>query len=139
MQPSFQPPTHCLAFLDIRDSANILAAPMPRRRVDVKLYTRMETRTRVIRGMSQAVFLAFALAAGFVVAAMAVPEWRKLKHLRARLQEAEAVEREVMLERDHRQIELRAIREDPSFVEIHARDRLDYCRDGERVLRRRKP
>jgi hypothetical protein len=41
----------------------------------------------------------------------------------------------VVAQRDHRNIELRALREDPMFLEIHARDRLDYCREGERVLR----
>ena len=31
--------------------------------------------------------------------------------------------------------ELRALREDPAFLEIQARDRLDYCGEGERVLK----
>jgi hypothetical protein len=32
-------------------------------------------------------------------------------------------------------VELRALKEDPAFLEIHARDRLDYYREGERVLK----
>jgi cell division protein FtsB len=43
-----------------------------------------------------------------------------------------------MEERDCRNIELRALRQDRAFLEIQARDRLDYFREGERVLRFRR-
>ena len=44
-------------------------------------------------------------------------------------------EEKVLADREYHQIEHRALREDPEFLEIHARDRLDYYRAGERVLK----
>jgi hypothetical protein len=58
-----------------------------------------------------------------------------LDKLEAKLALVKERQREVVAQRDHRNIELRALREDPMFLEIHARDRLDYYREGERVLR----
>lgn len=81
------------------------------------------------------VFAAFGVALGFVVLATAVPQRRELDKLEARLEQAKDRERSANAQREQRNIELRALREDPAFLEIHARDRLDYCREGERVLR----
>ena len=100
--------------------------------------TRLEARTRVIRGAGKFAFVACCLALGFVVVAMAFPQRRKLEKLEARLKLSQECERTVVEERDCRNIELRALREDPEFLEIHARDRLDYFREGERVLRFRR-
>jgi hypothetical protein len=127
-----------LTCLDIRQVLNILCAAMAKKRIEAAKFTRMEARTRMIRGAGKAVFVFFGIALGFVVAATAVPQKRELEKLEARLREAEKREKDVMLDRDHRRIELRALREDPAYLEIHARDRLDYCRDGERVLRPRR-
>ncbi|RPJ35457.1 MAG: hypothetical protein EHM17_02370 [Verrucomicrobiaceae bacterium] len=108
---------------------------MARKRIEAAKLTRLEARTRMIRGAGRLVFLAFAVALGFVVVATAVPQRRELAKLEARLQQAQERERIVNAERQQRSIELQALREDPAFLEIHARDRLDYCREGERVLR----
>jgi cell division protein FtsB len=75
------------------------------------------------------------LSLGFVVVATAFPQRQTLDKLEAKLALIQEREQEVLAERDHRNIELRALREDPAFLELHARDRLDYCREGERVLR----
>ncbi len=90
---------------------------------------------RVIQGAGKFAFLAFAVALGFVVVATAIPQRRALEQLEANLQLVRERARAVVAERDYRRIELRALREDPAFLEIHARDRLDYFREGERVLR----
>jgi hypothetical protein len=127
-----------LTFLDILPSLIILQPAMPRKRIEAEKFTRMEARTRMIRGAGRIGFVAFCIAFGFVVVATAVPQRRELEKLEARLHEAEQRERDVMAQRDHRRIELKALREDPSYLEIHARDRLDYCRAGERVLRMRR-
>jgi len=100
--------------------------------------TRLEARTRAIRGAGRMVFIAFGVALGFVVVATAVPQRRELVKLEERLELAREREEAVIAERDQRQVELKALREDPSYLEIHARDRLDYCREGERVLRFRR-
>ena len=99
---------------------------------------RMEARIRVIHGVGRVFLIVCGMALGFVVVATAVPQLRELERLEGRLEESQQRERAVMAERDQRQVELRALREDPEFLEIHARDRLDYCREGERVLRLRR-
>lgn len=100
----------------------------------VKL-TRLEARTRVIQGTSRLVFVAFCMAIGFVVVATAFPQRRVLEKLEAKLELAKQREASVLADREYHQIEHRALREDPTFLEIHARDRLNYFREGERVLK----
>lgn len=97
--------------------------------------TRLEARTRAIQSAGKLALMACCLSLGFVVVATAFPQRRALETLEAKLTLAKEREREVIAERDHRNIELRALREDPTFLEIYARDRLDYCLEGERVLR----
>ena len=95
----------------------------------------MEARVRVVRGASRLAMIAFCLSIGFVVVATAVPQRREVLRLEAKLQSALRQEEGICGERDQRQIELRALREDPEFLEVHARDRLDMCEEGERVFR----
>ena len=100
--------------------------------------TRLEARTRVIQGAGQIALLACCVALGFVVVATAFPQRRALLSLENKLQLAKEREQAVAAEQEQRHIELRALRQDPSFLEIQARDRLDYSREGERVLRFRR-
>ncbi|MDH4445400.1 MAG: septum formation initiator family protein [Akkermansiaceae bacterium] len=97
--------------------------------------TRLEARTRVIRGAGRFVFMMFCMAIGFVVVATAVPQYREVERLEAKVLLSKEREKSVKAEVEYRQIEYRALREDPAFLEIHARDRLDYYRQGERVLK----
>ena len=80
-------------------------------------------------------FVIFCMAAGFVVVATAFPQRRELERLEAKLKLAQERETAVLADREYHQIEHRALREDPAFLEIHARDRLEYYREGERVLK----
>lgn len=100
----------------------------------VKL-TRLEARTRAIHGAERVGFVMFCVALGFVVVATAFPQRRELERLEAKLALAKEREESVAADREYHQIEYRALREDPEFLEIHARDRLDYYREGERVLK----
>ena len=100
----------------------------------VKL-TRLEARTRVIQGAGRVVFVMFCVAVGFVVVATAFPQRRELDKLEVKLKAAKERESAVLADREYHFIEHRALREDPAFLEIHARDRLDYYREGERVLK----
>ena len=100
----------------------------------VKL-TRLEARTRVIKGAGRIVFVVFCMAIGFVVVATAFPQRRVLEKLEAKLKLAKEREAGIVADREYHQIEYRALREDPAFLEIHARDRLNYYREGERVLK----
>ena len=108
---------------------------MARKRMEAAKLTRLEARTRVIQGAGKLALFCCCLSLGFVVVATAIPQKRALERLEAKLELAKERERQVLAERDHRRIELRALREDPAFLELQARDRLDYCREGERVLR----
>lgn len=100
----------------------------------VKL-TRLEARTRVIQGAGRIVFVVFCMAIGFVVVATAFPQRRELEKLEAKLKLAKEREAGIVADREYHQIEYRALREDPAFLEIHARDRLNYYREGERILK----
>jgi cell division protein FtsB len=112
---------------------------MAKRKLAIESVRRLEARTKVIQGAGLAVFVMACLAVGFVVVAAAVPQKRKLEQLQAKLERTQAREQEVLSEREDYQIEFQALREDPSYLEIHARDRLNYYREGERVLKFRKP
>ena len=100
----------------------------------VKL-TRLEARTRVIQGAGRIVFVVFCMAIGFVVVATAFPQRREMEKLEAKLKLAKDYEATILADREYHQVEYRALREDPSFLEIHARDRLNYYRTGERILK----
>jgi len=111
---------------------------MARRKLAIEKMKRLEVRTRAIQQAGHAVFVVLCMAVGFVVVATAVPQKRRLVELEDKLAQAQAREREVLAERESCEIEHRALREDPAFLEIHARDRLNYYREGERVLKFRK-
>jgi hypothetical protein len=105
----------------------------------VKL-TRLEARARALQGASRVSFVMFFVAIGFVVVATAVPQRRELIKLEEKLKDAKDREQSVLADREYHLIEHRALREDPAYLEIQARDRLDYYRQGERVLKfKREP
>lgn len=111
---------------------------MAKRKTAMVKLNRLEARTRVIQGFGRVVFMAFCASVGFVVVATAFPQKRDLEVLELKLEEARERERAVRAEREYHLVELRALREDPEFLENHARDRLDYYREGERVLKFRR-
>ena len=103
----------------------------------VKL-ARIEARTKTINGLRQFVFVVFCAAGGFLCVAMALPQRDKLEDMETRLEDAKHRETLALEERDNYLTENRAIKEDPAFLEVHARDRLDRYREGEKVLKFRK-
>lgn len=110
--------------------------PMARKRLSSSgKVTRLEARTRMITKVNHVAFFALCVAGGFVVMAAAMTPKQHLDELQGRLREAESRERVVLAEKEDRTAEYRALKEDPAFLEIHARDRLDLAREGERVLR----
>ncbi len=108
---------------------------MAGKHMDAGILARLEARTRVVKALVRCAFVLFCVSLGFVVVAMAVPQQRLLKKLEAKLVEAKEREKVALADREHRRIELQALREDPAYLEIHARDRLNMCREGERILR----
>jgi cell division protein FtsB len=60
---------------------------------------------------------------------------RKLRALKEELARANALESHVQQERDQKRRDLNALRNDPAYLELVARDRLDLYREGEQVYR----
>ena len=97
--------------------------------------TRLEARTRAYGMFTQVAFLVFCLAIGFVILAAALPQRKKLALLETRLKQEQAREATVLEAKEDITSEFRAIRQDTAYLEIQARDRLDYYKQGEKVLR----
>lgn len=108
-----------------------------RRPTELKL-ARIEARIRVLRMLNRLAFTALCLALGFLAVATAIPQRRNLIALEGNLAHARELEQETLAEKEFRTIEQQALRHDPAFLELHARDRLDYHRPGERILRIRR-
>jgi cell division protein FtsB len=60
---------------------------------------------------------------------------RKLRALKEELARANALESHVEQEKDQKRRDLNALRNDPAYLELVARDRLDLYREGEQVYR----
>ena len=71
----------------------------------------------------------------FALAVLSVPQMRKLRALKEELARAKALEAHVEQEKDQKRRDLNAIRNDPAYLELVARDRLDLYREGEKVYR----
>ncbi|MEY3394583.1 MAG: hypothetical protein RL346_819 [Verrucomicrobiota bacterium] len=96
---------------------------------------RVESRIRLIKGTNRLLYLMTALSFGFLAIAYAYPQKRENDKLQSKLRRTQEREIATLEVKQHREIELHALREDRAYLEIHARDRLGYCREGERVLR----
>jgi len=70
-----------------------------------------------------------------LIAATAVPQKKEYEKLKAQLRTAQEREHEALARTEHRKIELQALRHDTAYLEVQARDRLNFYREGERVLR----
>jgi cell division protein FtsB len=112
-----------------------MRAAMAKRKQASERAKRLEVRARILRGVGRVFCWAVCLALGFVVVSTAVPQKRRLAALEAKLEQAKQEQRKTEAERTYHEIEHAALREDPEFLDIRARDPLDYCREGERVLR----
>lgn len=82
-------------------------------------------------------FLLFlvSIAIGCVVFATTKAQSQQLAKMQTQLQEAKEREFQAVLEKEARASEYKALRFDPAYLEVKARDRLDYAAEGERVLR----
>lgn len=100
-----------------------------------KKLRRLRARVRVLRALCRLMFVVFCSSIGFVIFATSIPQRREYEALQAKLRETKKREHLVATEALNRRIELQALREDPAYLEVMARDRLDFQRDGERILR----
>lgn len=100
--------------------------------------TRIIRQTKVICFFRNVFFLTTCISAGSLVYVHTKPQKHELHRLQAKLAEVKKAEQRILSEQEHRQIELQALRQDPTFLDLHARDRLDVCNDGERILKFRR-
>ncbi len=96
---------------------------------------RLESRVRFIRGTNRLLYLFTAISFGLLIVASAYPYKRENDKLQAKLRSTQEREEAALDIKEHREIELHALREDQAYLEVHARDRLNYYREGEKILR----
>ena len=98
-------------------------------------YNKMKARTeRIDTGVRFAMCcLALAACAAFLVAAL--QPYRKLDKMRKDLAEVQLQEVATVDRKDAKAREYRAIEKDPAYLELIARDRLNYYKPGEHVFR----
>ncbi len=108
---------------------------MSKKRITAKKLARVESATRCIQWMNRALYLCVAVAFGLLIAATAAPQKKEYEKLQAQLRNAQEREKDMLARKEHQRIELKALREDTAYLEVQARDRLNFYREGERVLR----
>ena len=92
-------------------------------------------RSTGVRIVTRTAFSVFLLTACVALAVLSVPQMRKLRALKEELARANALESYVQQEKDQKRRELNALRNDPAYLELVARDRLDLHREGEQIYR----
>ena len=108
---------------------------MARKKLTPRKLARIETTTRIFQGTNRLLWIASAVAFGLLITATSFPQKREYQKLQLKLKQTMEREEEILARKEHKKIELHALREDTAFLEVHARDRLNYYRPGERVLR----
>ena len=106
-----------------------------RRRPHHGEYNKMRARTEKLNTGVRLAFcgLGLMLCVAFMVAAL--QPYKELNKMKAELSEVQAHETGVIESKDAKVRELRAVEEDPAYLEIIARDRLDYYKPGEQIFR----
>ncbi len=108
---------------------------MTKYKFNAKRIARIEATTRVVKGTNNVLYLTCAVAFGLLIVATAYPQKREYEKLQAQLRSTQAREQTSLETKEYREIQLKALRNDMSYLEVEARDRLNYYREGERVLR----
>ncbi|MGJ8673613.1 septum formation initiator family protein [Rubritalea sp.] len=95
----------------------------------------MLARTRFLQRLNVVAFYSLLIIACGGVIAKCLPEFRKLQSSEDELALIQVSEAAVNARYDQQLREYRALEQDPDFLEIYGRDRLDLYKDGERVFR----
>jgi cell division protein FtsB len=128
--------TNDSAILTFRSPLGLyLPKEMSKKRISAEKLARVEFATRCIQWMNRGLYLCVAVAFGLLIAATAAPQKKEYEKLQAQLRTAQEREQEMLARKEHQRIELQALREDTAYLEVQARDRLNFYREGERVLR----
>jgi cell division protein FtsB len=95
----------------------------------------LRARTTGIRIVNRVAFTCLVAIVCVAVAVLSVPQVRKLRAMKEELARTIAQETHVRAYKDQKSRELAALRSDPSYLELIARDRLDLYRTGEHIYR----
>ena len=95
----------------------------------------MVARTRFMRKVNVVAVYVLCVIASTGVIASALPEFRSLQAAEDELALVMADEQAVSVQYDQQLREYRALQQDPEFLEIYGRDRLDLYKEGESVFR----
>ncbi|TAE78392.1 MAG: hypothetical protein EAZ65_05435 [Verrucomicrobia bacterium] len=101
---------------------------------NVKL-KRLEAQTQAIRTFNRVLLAVMGLALGLLVVGLALPQRRDLADLQERLAETLEREKAILIEKEYRETEYRALKEDLAFMELKAMDRLNLRPSGQKVYR----
>ncbi|BCX49477.1 hypothetical protein HAHE_33850 [Haloferula helveola] len=97
--------------------------------------TRLRAQTRAIRWVNGFVLCLFGLSVGALAVASALPQRRQLEDKEQELARIHEKERQVLALKEDAQATYRALRDDPEYLELHARDRLNLYFPGEMIYR----
>lgn len=99
-----------------------------------KKVTRLHAITQTAKAANHFVlFVAFAVSA-LVIGALSLPEKRKVSKLKADYEESLLKNEKAQSQFDALQVELKALKEDPKYLEVRARDRWPISFEGEKVI-----
>ena len=98
-------------------------------------FNRMRARTERMNTGVRLAFCGLVLTASAAFLVSALKPYRELNVLRSNLVEVEVQEAAVIDRKDAKERELSAIEEDPAYLELIARDRLNYHKPGEHIFR----
>jgi len=113
---------------------NRMATPRKKKTSRVKM-KRLEAQTRVICTFNRIVFGVLALVLAMAVVASALPQKRRLQELEDKLFRTLSEENKIKSELEYRETEHQALKEDPAFLELKARDRLNLRGQDEKIFR----
>lgn len=137
LRSALSPTPEYSRFLDILAPSltKLYEEKMTKPKFTPKKLSRVMATTRFINGVNKLLYMAAAGAFGLLIIATAVPQKRKFDEIQAKLEEIREREEEVLEVKENREIELYALRQDQAYLEVQARDRLNYYREGEIILR----
>ncbi|MDG1357936.1 MAG: septum formation initiator family protein, partial [Akkermansiaceae bacterium] len=98
-------------------------------------YNKVRARTERMNVSVRLAFCILVLMGCFAFVATTLQPYRKLKKMEVVLNEVVDKENAVIEQKDAKQRELTAILNEPQYLEMIARDRLNYYKPGERVFR----
>lgn len=100
--------------------------------------TRLRAQTSAIRSLNGFVLVVLGCAVGALAVASAMPQKNTLAEKQKELERIQEQEQELIVAKEDAQATYQALREDPEYLELHARDRLNLYKPGEIIYRQER-